>query len=165
MCSPPSVSCLSAAVCFLKIHARPLEGTRLLQNPDFYTPAMKSSYGPLLIHTVVKSKHNHKKLCELLQMSFFLFSPPLPPFFFFFLPPVSGGAHPVWQRTTSHHYGVRRFLKAGTLHWVGYSLLCKVLVFKGWSFEALWTEMQFLEHCWNGLCVLYRHVTMAMTLV
>lgn len=104
----------SAAVCFPKIHARLLEGTRLLHNTGFNTPAMKSSCRPILIHAVVKCKLNHKKLYELLQVLSFFF------FFFFFLPPVSGGAHPVWPRTTIHHHGVQRFLKAGMLHWVGY---------------------------------------------
>lgn len=141
----PSICFVSqcAAVCFPRIDARPLEGTRLLHNPDFNTPAMKTSYRPILSHAVVQCNLNHKKLCELLQVSSLFFLS----FFFFFLASVSGGAHPVWPRTTIHHHGVQRFLKAGTFHWVGYSLLCKVLVFNSWSFEALWTEMQFLEHC------------------
>lgn len=120
----PSVCFVSegTAVCFPKIHARPLEGIRILHSRNFNTPAMS--------HAVVKCKLNHKELCELLQVSFiFAF------FFFFFLPPVSRGAHSVQPRTTIHHHGVQRFLKAGTLHWVGYSLLCKVLVFKGYPLK------------------------------
>lgn len=72
----PSVCFVSegTAMCFPKIHARPLEGIRILHSRNFNTPAMS--------HAVVKCKLNHKELCELLQVSF-IFA------FFFFLPSPS----------------------------------------------------------------------------
>uniref|UniRef100_A0A8B9EG06 ATP binding cassette subfamily A member 12 n=1 Tax=Anser cygnoides TaxID=8845 RepID=A0A8B9EG06_ANSCY len=73
MQSPPSVS-ESAAVCSPNIHTRLLEGTQHLHRPDFNTFAIKSSYRPILSHTVAKHKLNRKKLSFYRCLHFLLLS-------------------------------------------------------------------------------------------
>lgn len=63
-----------AAVRSLNIHTRPLEGTQHLHSPDFNTFAIKSSYRPILSHTVAKQKLNPNKLSSYRCLHFLLLS-------------------------------------------------------------------------------------------